>query len=494
MSEKLSFGDRVRKALIWRSGTQILAQVISWGSTLAVIRILDPADYGLFAMTQVVLVFLSFLNGYGLASSIVQSDELDPVRLRQAFGALLLLNGSLAILQFLLAPLAAEYYRQPIVADLLRMQAVIYLATPFIVLPEALMARNLEFKKTALVNLLSAVVGAIVALSCAWSGLGVWTLVYAAIAIFWTQAIGLFLAAKMYIWPSFNFGGAGDMFKFGGTVMLAHIFWTIQSQSDVFIASRWLTPYEVGLYAEAVFLTALLASKFIPPLNEVAFPAYSRIRSDLVALKRSFLKAVRLIMLVACPIYLGMAASAEELVHVVLGEKWLAMVPLISVLALVMPLVTLQILFAPLNNALGRPEIAARVTMFGAAVMSLSFWIGVQFGLMGLAYAWVAGMPLLTAFTFYLSKGHLQLGVGEMLRAISPSLFASCVMALLVHFAGEAIQSLPVIARLVTLLAIGAASYGAILFVFARPTLIELLELIRRRKQGEIAEDEILQA
>lgn len=152
-------------------------------------------------------------------------------------------------------------------------KAAIYLATPFIVLPEALMARNLEFKKTALVNLLSAIVGAILALSCAWSGLGVWTLIYAAIVLFWTQSIGLFLAAKMYIWPSFNFGGAGDMFRFGGTVMLAHVFWTIQSQSDDFIASRWLTPYEPGLYAEAVFLTALLASKFIPPLNEVAFPA-----------------------------------------------------------------------------------------------------------------------------------------------------------------------------------------------------------------------------
>lgn len=185
-------------------------------------------------------------------------------------------------------------------------------------------------------------------------------------------------------------------------------------------------------------------------------------------------------MLVACPIYLGMAASTEELVHVVLGEKWLAMVPLISVLALVMPLVTLQILFALLNNALGRPEIAARVTMFGAAVMSLSFWIGVQFGLMGLAYAWVAGTPLLTAFTFHLSKGHLQLDAGELLRAILPRLFAACVMAVLVHFAGELLQPLPVVVRLVTLLAIGAVSYGGVLFVFVRPTLIELLELIRR--------------
>ncbi len=482
MTEQKSFGDRVRSALIWRSGTQIFAQLISWVSTLAVIRILDPADYGLFAMTQVVLVFLSFLNGYGLASSIIQSDEVDPQRLRQAFGALLLLNGGIAVLQCLLAPFAAAYYDQPIIADLLRVQALIFLATPFIVLPEALMARNLEFKKTSLVNLLSAIIGAIVALSCALSGLGVWTLVYAAIAIFWTQGIGLFLSARMFIWPSFDFRGAKEMFTFGGTMLLAHVFWTIQSQSDIFIASRWLTPFELGIYAEALFLTTIFTAKFVPPLNEIAFPAYSRIQDDPEALRWSFLKAVRLIMLIACPIYFGMAVTAYELVEVVLGTKWLPMAPIVSVLALVMPLLTLQILFAPANNALGRPEISARVTMFGAFVMSIGFLIGVQFGVMGLAYAWVGTFPLLTVFTFLQSKGHLGLAASDLARAAWPGLSASLAMAGLVYLAGITLPTTHVFVRLTILLAVGGSAYLGLLYVLSRPTLIELYQMIVRRK------------
>ena len=115
-----NFGNRVRSAVFWRSGTQILSQVIAWGSTLAVIRILNPEDYGIFAMTQVILVFLSFMNGYGLVSSIIQAEKVEPIQIRQAFGMLLLLNGGIAILQLILASVAADYYRQPIVADLLR--------------------------------------------------------------------------------------------------------------------------------------------------------------------------------------------------------------------------------------------------------------------------------------------------------------------------------------------------------------------------------------
>ena len=126
------FSDRVRSAVFWRSGSQIVSQLVMWGSTLAVIRILDPEDYGLFAMSQAILALLTFLNGYGFASALIQSDSVTPMRIRQAFGMLLLLNGGLALLQLAIAPLAAAYYQQPMVAEIMRVQALLYLATPFI--------------------------------------------------------------------------------------------------------------------------------------------------------------------------------------------------------------------------------------------------------------------------------------------------------------------------------------------------------------------------
>ena len=91
-----SFAQQIRRAVIWRSGSQILAQITQWAATFLVIRILNPADYGLFAMTQVVLVLLGMLNGYGLASGLVQQGEVTERQVRQLFGMLLLVNGALA--------------------------------------------------------------------------------------------------------------------------------------------------------------------------------------------------------------------------------------------------------------------------------------------------------------------------------------------------------------------------------------------------------------
>ena len=109
--------ERVRGAVLWRSGSQVVAQIVAWASTFLVIRLLEPSDYGLFAMSQVVLVFLNLMNGHGFASALVQSESIDRRRIAQAFGMLLLLNGALALVQLLTAPLVAAYFRQPALVD-----------------------------------------------------------------------------------------------------------------------------------------------------------------------------------------------------------------------------------------------------------------------------------------------------------------------------------------------------------------------------------------
>ncbi len=126
-----SFATRVRAAVLWRSGSQIVTQIVSWASTLIVIRLLAPEDYGLFAMAGVVLVLLNTMNGYELASALIREAEVTEQRLRQTLGMLLLMNGTLAVLQFLAAPMVAAYFRQPLVADILRVQTLIYFTTPF---------------------------------------------------------------------------------------------------------------------------------------------------------------------------------------------------------------------------------------------------------------------------------------------------------------------------------------------------------------------------
>ena len=477
--------SQVRSAVFWRSGSQILAQTVMWASTLIVIRLLNPADYGLFAMTQVVMALFNVMNGYSFASALIQADSLDRLRVRQVFGMLILLNVGLAIVQIVSAPIVAGYYRQPMIADLLRVQALLYLMTPFIALPYALLSRSLDFRRQAKVNFAAAIAGALTALGCALAGLGVWTLIAAPIALFGTRAIGLTIAARLLVWPSFRFAGAGATIGFGGALLLSQLFWIVQTQADVLIAGRVLDAHALGLYAEALFLAQIFTSKFVPPLNEVAFPAYARVQHDRDVLARGFARAAGLVMLVACPLFLGLAAIADAVVETLFGPKWLAMAPIVRIIALAMPFTTLQILFAPATNGLGRPGIALRTAMIGAAIMPLAFLVGIRWGAIGLAWAWIAGMPVLLLATAAMSLPLIGLGWRGLGRAVAPAIGAAIAMAAIVVTVDLALPPLVATARLALLAGIGALAYAAFLFIFARPTLDGVVSLLRKRTPAQ---------
>ena len=482
------FTHRVKRAIVWRSGSQIVGQMLTWGATFLVIRMLEPSDYGLFAMTQVVLVFLNLMNGWGFANSLVRDESIAPQKIRQAFGMLILLNGSLGLGQLILAPAAAAYFHQPMLADLLRVQALLYITTPLIAVPSALLSRDMNFKSLAHVDLAAAALSAATMLTLAYLGYGVWTLVLGGIVLFWTRAIGLMLKTSWLVAPSFRFEGAGAMFRYGSAMVAVQSFWFIQSQSDVFIAGRVLSAHDLGLYTTALFLTQIMTHKFLPPLNEVAYSAYSRIQDDRSAVAFSFLKSVRLILLIAMPFYLGLAATSEPLVLTVLGEKWAATAPLVRTLGLAMPFLTLQLLFTPATNALGRPAIALRIAISGAITLSMAFLIGIHWGTQGMAWAWLAGLPIHLMISAALALPVIGASPMALARAVAPALSAAGLMALLVFAIDSVLPPMAAQARLAILVSSGGAAYGALLFLFARRVVEEMLALVRSRPAAPAAQ------
>lgn len=476
------FGQRIRRAVIWRSGSQIAGQIVAWASTFLVIRILTPEDYGLFALTQVMLMLFNLLNGYGLASAVIQRDEVAAHELRQIFGLLLLLNGALAVAQIACAPLAAAYYRQPMVADLLRVQALIYITIPFSALAYAQLARSLEFQRQAQVNLVSALIGAGVALGGALAGWGVWALVWAPIAMFATRALGLTIAARSWMWPSFDFRGAGSIARYGGLIAVAQFFGFVQSQADILVAGRWFEAHLVGIYTTALLLTQIFNNKVVPPLNEVAFAAYSRMQNDRPALAAGFTRSTRAIMVAAMPFFFGLAAVAEPLVLTLLGEKWREIVPLLLPLALAMPFWTLFTLLRPATDALGRPGIASGNAAAGALLMPVVFLAGAQWGIIGIAWAWLIAYPLLLAFAAVRSLPVVGVRASELLRAIAPPVLAATAMAAVVMLVDRMLPALPEPLRLTVLVATGGPIYCLWLALFARETVRDLIELVRGRR------------
>jgi O-antigen/teichoic acid export membrane protein len=478
----IAFADRVRSAVYWRAGSQIAAQLVMWSATVLVVRLLDPHDYGLFAMSQVVLVAFNFLNGYSYATSLIQAESVSQHRIAQVFGMLLLLNGSLALAQLIIAPLAAEYYHQPIIADMLRVQALLFLTTPFIALPSALLARQLDFKKQGWINLGATLSGACLALTLAYSGFGVWTLVIAPIFMFTVRAIGLTIAARLLVWPSFDFRGSGDVVRFGTALLISQLFWILQSQSDIFIAGRILNPHDLGLYSESLFLTLIFTGRFIPPLNEVALPAYAEMMKQGRPVGPAFVTAIRLVMLLAAPLYVGLAMVAGPLVGTVFGPKWLEMIPIVSGLALAMPCMALQIICSPATNAMARPRIYLKSSIAGAIIMPIGYLIGIRWGAQGLVHAWQICAPLLLAVTLWLTLPVVRTSLGELAAALRPVAVATTVMAATVYGLSLLVPHWAYPRQLALLVVAGVATYGLTLQLVWPQLVRDVIDIVKKRR------------
>lgn len=492
------FGSQVKSALFWRSGSQIVSQIIAWGSTLIVIRLLSPADYGLFAMTQVVLAFLTSMAGYGFARSLIQADTVTPKMIRQVLGLLIVLNGSMAIIQYFAAPFMAAYYKQPQIADLLRVQLLIFCANPFMIVSEVLLSREMKFRPQAVVNLCSAIAGAVVALSCAVAGFGVWTLVFAPIAGFWTRALGLSIGARLIPIPSFDFRGTGDIMKFGLVLLSSHIMIMLQSQSDIFFAARKFDAHAIGLYSEALFLVQIFINKFIPALNDVAFPAYSQIQSNPTATRWAFLKSLRLIFLVCSPIFLGLAATSQPLVLTLFGQQWGEMAPYVTILAIAMPFMAFQVLLAPLNNALGRPDLSAKSNIVGLLVFPACVLIGLtdpviaalqqllhtDGAMIGVVCAWLISCPLLALYNAWLTQTIVGFDFGDVGKALGVGLLPAAAMAACVFGISRILPPLPAPVALTILIACGVVLYAGFLWFFQRQAIDEIIDMVRKKKRA----------
>ena len=334
--------------------------------------------------------------------------------------------------------------------------------------------------------MLGSLAGAATALTLAIQGFGVWTLVYAPIVLFTVRAASMTIAARSLVWPSFSFRGAGAMIGFGGALTATQFFWFLQSQSDIFIAGRIYDAYDIGLYTTALFLTQMLVSKFVPPLNDVAFSAYSTMHREQKPIGPAFVSSVRLILTAVLPFYFGLAVTAEPLVQSILGQQWLPIIPLISLLAFAMPFMTLQILFAPATNASGKPGVALRVNIAGALIMATGFYIGVNYGVIGLAWTWIVGMPLLTGVTMLMSMPLIGISIRELARAVMPGLSASLAMAIIVVIVDAILPPLAPFTRLALLAATGIASYAILLLVFARNLVTDMWALMVRREAATV--------
>lgn len=474
-----TFGQRVVRSFAWRGGSQFVVQFCTWVSTLIVIRLLVPSDYGLMAMAGVFLGLFFILADLGLGAAVIQAPTISRDQLSRLFGIVLVVNALGGAVMLISAPAVAAFFGEPQLVLVIRVLTVNFLLVALYTLPQSQLMRDLEFGLIARVDVTAGLSAAAVSLLLAYLGFGVWALVGSSLTLHGVKVIGLNLLRPNPV-PIFSLRSLSGLAGFGLLLTLDRLLFFVYGQVDIVIGGRFLGKEALGYYGVALSLATIPMEKVLPVITTVSFAAFARIQADEARVRRNLLRGLQLVSLVCFPACLGMAAVAGDLVPVVLGSGWNGMIVPLQILCLVLPFKMIAALFPPALFGVGRPGVNVRNMAISMVAMTCAMLVGVRFGVVGLCLAWLIAYPLV--FVVIARNALIPLGVGlrDFLGSVALPTAGSLAMAVSVTGLSELIGlNGPSPLRLVVLILSGVAIYVVFLFSVQRHTVRDLYATIR---------------
>ena len=468
----------VRSATFWLFGSSGAIQLISWVITVFVARILSPDDYGLFGMAALLTSFLVMFNELGLGPAIIQKKDLTQEQLSSCFWAIIGLNLFAYFLAFISAPLIASFFHEPRLTLIIRIASISAIIGGCYKLPYSLLAKELMFKKRSLADFISRFIGSIFTLFLAVSGYEVWSLVYGVLVSDFIKLILVFVLTGWFPEKIFSFQSIKKMVYFGYNVTGARLLWYFYSNSDYLIAGKLLGKTQLGYYTMAFQLASLPLEKFGSLVGQITLPFFSKLQDDEISLRNYFLKTVRFVAIITFPVFVGMYLVAEPAVVLILTPKWLPMVFPFKVLCLIGTLRAVNF-NSNIVLAKGRPDIEFTNMIIFGTVMPVGFLIGCQYGINGLAYAWLFLYPICFIISAKRCLKVINVSLLDYFRNLTIPILAALAMIIVVTISKLSLLSCNYLTQFLCLSAIGAICYISFILVFYMNAFMEIKSFIK---------------
>jgi len=477
----MNLKEKVMSGLRWSAGLRLLGQLFTWAVTIVVIRLLTPEDYGLMALAGVFIAFLSMINELGLGAAIVQRGDLDQRDLQSIFGFVLVASLLFSCLLVVGAPLVAGFYNEPQLTTMLWILSLIFLFSGFSVLPRALLLKKLAYKKIATIELVGAIAGSVCTLTMALGGMGVWSLVGGYLSIRVVSMIGYYLFQPFLHRPTLRIKGMGAVLTYSGQLTLSRILWYLYtSAAATLIIGKVLGKEILGLYGVGVYLACLPMEKVGGIINQVAFPAFSTMQDDPQHAGKQFLRAVRVLCFFSIPTFWGMSSIAPEIIKVFLGEKWLAAVVPLQVVAFIVPLRMVRNIMMPALTGLGRADLDLKNEIVAVVLMPLAILVATRWGLLGVSMVWVLIFPAIFIVNLENTRKLLKLSFSAAYREMWRAVLAGLVMYLsLIILKNVSIVDFTPQINMLIYMAFGAAVYGSMTILMNHLVLREVIGLFK---------------
>jgi lipopolysaccharide exporter len=478
----MSIKQKTASGIFW-TGIATLSSVIIQFLQLSILaRLLDPSDFGIMAMIMVIIGFANAFADMGVSNAIIHHQNIQPRQLSSLYWLSVLSGISICLIIIVSIPWIIQFFREPRLAVMLQWASLIFVVTPFGQQFQILFQKGLQFKYLAIVEILAAIAGSIIAIIAAIQGKGVLSLVWGQLAVSLFRSI-LLAYRGWRNWQPMMIFDIKSLQKFLGFSLYQMAERSINYGAwnlDKLLVGKILGSSPLGFYNIAYQLMVRPFMVLNPIMTKVAFPVFASIQDDNERLRRGYIKMSQWIALINTPIYLGMLVMAEPLIALLLGPKW---GPSVAVLQILSGLGILYSLGNPLGSLLlakGRADLGFWMNVLGIIVYGLAVLVGSRWDSIGVAWSLLlSNLFLLLPIDYWLRWYLVNLHPGEYLKRIFPSLMLAFCMMLGMLYIRQALPPYPLWLELGIPIMFGGLFYGVGNILFQRALLKDVLTLVR---------------
>jgi O-antigen/teichoic acid export membrane protein len=374
------------RGLAWTlfgAGGHMLLQLVTLG---LLGRLLTPADFGIVAAALVVVNFSVIFAQLGVNQALVQRPTLPPRAAGTSFVLTVALSGALALAVFAAAPTIAAGIGLDGLTPVLRVLAWVFLARALGATAEALLVRSLRFRALAVLDVATYALGyGVVGVTLAVLGFGPWALVHANLVQATSKSALALLLHPHGLRPDLSPAFVRGLVRFGGGVALARVANFVALQADNIVVARSLGAAAVGAYSRAYQLMGMPAGLIGNALDRVLFPTFARQQLAVPVLRAAYLRGSSLIAVSCLPTGVIAWVLAPEIVSLLLGDQWDAVVAPFAVFSLTLVFRVGDRLNAVLARSVGAVYRRAVLQVAYALGVIVLASVGASAGLVGVA-------------------------------------------------------------------------------------------------------------
>lgn len=428
MADTKRFVNNLFWKFLERCGSQGVSLIVS----ILLARLIEPSAFGIMSIIYVfTAVFNAFVDS-GMGVALIQKKDADDVDFSSVFFFNITLGSTLYLLLFFAAPLIASFYEMPELVSLLRVASLVLIISGLRNVQQAFVSKTLIFKKYFYATLTGVISSAIIALAMAYSGFGIWALVFQNLSNLAISTIVLWIVVKWRPKLLFSFIRLKSLISYGWKLLVTGVLDILYENVRALIIGKMYKPADLAYYNMGAQFPYGIVNNINASIDSVLLPTVSEEQDDRPQVKRMVRRAIVTSTYVMAPLMFCLAAVADNFVYLFLTEKWAECIPYLRIFCI-------SFMFYPINSsnlnvikALGRSDIILKLEItkkiIGVSIILITMWISP----FAMAVGALCGAFICQFLNAWPNKKLLNYSYLEQIRDILPNLIVALFVAGLV--------------------------------------------------------------